>query len=69
MKKLSIYKKIFALLICLSLVLSMSLSAFAGEAGEGVIDPSALQKLVDDFVAERGIEPKNFSVGYVYTAT
>ena len=69
MKKLSIYKKIFALLICLSLVMSMSLSSFAEEAAEGVIDPAALQKLVDDFVAERGLDPKNFSVGYVYTAT
>ena len=70
MKKLSIYRSIFALVLFMSMFVSMSCAAFADDAAaEGVIDPEALQTLVDDFVAERGLDPKNFSVGYVYTAT
>jgi len=69
MKKLSLYRRIFSLLLCLALFLGMGCSAFADDSAEGVIDPAALQQLVDDFVAERGLNPKNFSVGYVYTAT
>lgn len=67
---LSIYKKIISLLLCAVLFSACALPAFADDAaGEGVIDPVALQKLVDDFVKERGIKPENFSIGYVYTAT
>lgn len=69
MKKLSLYKRIFSLFLCLALFLGMGLNAFAEDTAEGVIDPDALQQLVEDFVAERGLNPKNFSVGYVYTAT
>ena len=70
MKKLSIYRSIFALVLFMSMFVSMSCAAFADDAAEeGLIDPEALQTLVDDFVAERGLDPKNFSVGYVYTAT
>ena len=69
MKKLNIYKKIISLALCLALILSLSLSAFADEADGGVIDPAALQKLVEDFVAERKLNPENISVGYVYTGT
>lgn len=70
MKKLSIYRSIFALALCMSMFVSMACAAFADDAAaEGLIDPEALQALVDDFVAERGLDPKNFSIGYVYTAT
>ena len=69
MKKLSLYKRIFSLILCLALFLATGLSAFADDTANGVIDPAALQQLVDNFVAERGLNPKNFSVGYVYTAT
>ena len=70
MKTLSIYKRIFSLLLCLMLFAGASLPAFADDSSnQGVIDPAALQKLVDDFVQERGIKPENFSIGYVYTAT
>ena len=69
MKKLSLYRRIFSLLLCLTLFMGIGSAAFADNGEEGVIDPAALQQLVDDFVAERGLDPKNFSVGYVYTAT
>lgn len=69
MKKLSLYKRIFSLILCLALFLAIGLNAFADDTANGVIDPAALQQLVDDFVAERGLNPKNFSVGYAYTAT
>ena len=68
MKKFSAYKRIFALLLCMVLFAGFSSAAFADEP-TGVIDPEALQTLVDDFVQERGINPERFSVGYVYTAT
>lgn len=69
MKKLDLYKRLFSLLICLALIFSVSLSAFADDGDEGVIDPAAIEKLVGDYMAANSIDPKNFSVGYVYTAT
>ena len=55
--------------MCLSLFLCLSATAFADDASDSFIDPAALQQLVDEFVEERGLNPDNFSVGYVYTAT
>lgn len=69
MKKLSLYRRIFSLILCLSLFLSLSATALADDAADSFIDPDALQQLVDDFVEERGLNPDNFSIGYVYTAT
>ena len=46
-----------------------SLSAFADDGTDSLIDSAAIQQMVDSFVAERGINPENFSIGYVYTAT
>ena len=37
--------------------------------GVGFLNESEMTKMVDDFVAERGIDPKNFAVGFCYTAT
>ncbi len=69
MKSHDLYKRISALLVCLVLFMAGSLSAFAAEDSGGVTDPEAMQKLVEDFIAERGIQPERFSIGYVYTAT
>lgn len=69
MKKLRIYKRIFSLLLCMGLFFGLSAAAFADDGTEGVIDPAALQKMVEDFISQQDIDPKNFSVGYVYTAT
>jgi len=69
MKKHHLYKRILSLLICLVLFTAGSVSAFADEAEEGVLDPDAMQQMVEDFIAERGINPERFSIGYVYTAT
>ena len=69
MKKLSLYRRIFSLLLCLSLFAGLSATAFADDAADSFIDSEALQKMVEDFVAERSIDPDNFSVGYVCTAT
>ena len=69
MKKLSLYRRIFSLFLCLALFMGIGSAAFADNGEEGVIDPDALQQLVDDFVTQQGLDPKNFSVGYVYTAT
>jgi len=69
MKKHHLYKRILSLLICLVLFTAGSASAFADETEEGVLDPDAMQQMVEDFIAERGINPERFSIGYVYTAT
>jgi len=66
---LSIYKRIISLTLCLLLFTGCAAPAFAEDTAEGVIDPEAMQKLVEDFIAERGINPENFSIGYVYTET
>ena len=68
MKKLNIYKKIFTLLVCMALFLSCCTPAFA-DSGDGVLDEAALQKMLEDFISENGLDPKNFAVGYVYTGT
>ena len=69
MKTFSIYRRIFALLLCLALFSGFSASVFADSGTDGFIDPDALQKLVDDYAKERGVDPKAFSVGYIYLAT
>ena len=69
MKKLGIYKNIISLLLCLGLFMGLSLSAFADDGTDSLIDSAAIQQMVDSFVAERGLNPENFSIGYVYTAT
>ena len=69
MKNLSIYKRIFSLLLCVVLFAGFSLTALADNAEDGFIEPDALQKLVEDYITQKDINPKNISVGYVYTAT
>ncbi len=69
MKKRVLYKRIFSLLVCLVLFTAGAFSAYAAEDAEGVLDPAAMQQLVEDFLSQRGIQPERFSIGYVYTAT
>ena len=69
MKKTLLYKRIVSLVMCLVLFAAFGMTAFADDSADGVIDPAALQKLVEDFIAEKEINSKNFSVGYVYTGT
>ena len=70
MKRFKIYNKILSLMLCLVLFVTASAAAYADDtAPEGVLDPDAMEKLVEDFIAQRGIRPENFSIGYVYTAT
>ena len=45
--------------------------AEAEAAGEdyGILDPEELTKMLENFLGERGISSKNFSLGFCYTAT
>ncbi|MBQ5405839.1 MAG: serine hydrolase [Oscillospiraceae bacterium] len=68
-------KRLLAVLLCLA-VLGGSF-AFAdaeipaAEAAEdpGILDPAALQQIVDDYCRSKGLDPENLSVGFCYTAT
>ena len=69
-------KRILALLLCLALL--GGTAAFAdGEEGPapaqeedyGILDPAALQQIVEDYCAGRGLNKENMSVGFCYTAT
>ena len=66
-------KRLLALL--LSLALLGSAAAFAeGEIPAetedyGILDPDALQQIVDDYCREKGLKAENLSVGFCYTAT
>ena len=69
-------KRILALLLCLALL--GGAAAFAdGEEGPapapeedcGILDPAALQQLVEDYCARKGLNKENMSVGFCYTAT
>jgi beta-lactamase class A len=68
-------KRLFALLLCL--ILLCPAAAFAeGESAPaaeeedyGILDPAALQQLVDDYCARKGLSKENLSVGFCYTAT
>lgn len=68
MKRFGIYRKALTLLMCAAVFISCAMPAFADDT-DGVIDEAKLQQMLDDFVAQRGIKPEDFSVGYVYTAT
>ena len=35
----------------------------------GILEPEALQKLVEDYCAKRGLKAENMSIGYCYTPT
>ena len=62
-----ILRSVVPLLLCLSLLVSAAASAEEGQ--NGFIDEEELQRIVETYINEHGINPGHFSVGYVYTAT
>lgn len=68
MKKL---RSIFAFILALSCLLSVSVLAFADDSAEKpqLIDPEELEQITRDFIEEYKLHENNFSVGYCYTAT
>ena len=55
------------LLLCLSLLAGVPASA--EETNTGFLDEAELQRIVETYIHDHGINPEHFSVGYVYTAT
>ncbi|MBO6041221.1 MAG: hypothetical protein J6P58_08410 [Oscillospiraceae bacterium] len=70
-----VFKRLLALLLCLLLLCPAAAFAdgetapAAEEEDYGILDPAALQKLVDDYCARKGLTRENMSVGFCYTAT
>ena len=70
-----VFKRLFALLLCLVLLCPAAAfaegetSPAAEEEDYGILDPAALQQLVDDYCARKGLSKENMSVGFCYTAT
>ncbi len=67
-------KRILALLLCLALL--GGTAAFAEgnyippeEEDYGILDPDALQQIVDAYCDRKGLNRENISVGFCYTAT
>ena len=65
-------KRLLALLLCFALL--GTTAAFAEEedpAAEdyGILDPAALQQIVDDYCRSKGLNSENLSVGFCYPAT
>lgn len=76
--------RLFALLLCVLLFAAIPAQALAENVGSaapaaetrtdasvdgGIIDADKLREMTDAFLSERNIDPKDFSLGYVYTAT
>lgn len=59
------------MLLCLMMFAAMPVSALADDTsdGTGIIDAQKLNEMTERFLSERGIDPKNFSLGFCYTAT
>ena len=70
-----VFKRLLALLLCLILLCPAAAFAegetapAAAEEDYGILDPAALQKLVDDYCERKGLDRENMSVGFCYTAT
>ena len=67
-------RKLFPLLLCLILLLSLVPAALAEDAGapqESILDEEALDQWIRDYLSAHGIGGGNqiFSVGFCYTAT
>lgn len=69
-------QKILALLLCLALLGGTAAfaegetaSAAAEEEDYGILDPEALQQIVDDYCAAKNLKKEDMSVGFCYTAT
>ena len=70
-KKRMNFRRLLSLLLCLMMFAAMPVSALADDAAEdtGIIDAQKLNEMTESFLSERGIDPKNFSLGFCYTAT
>lgn len=68
-------KRLLALLLCLLLLCPASAFAegetapAAEEEDFGILDPAALQQIVDGYCERKGLNRENMSVGFCYTAT
>ncbi len=77
-------KRVFAGLLCLALVFALSVPVFAEEISaelptasepaapvfEGsILDSAAIEKMVDDYLARKGIGKDRVGIGFCYTAT
>ncbi len=64
-----------AFLLCFALLCPAALAEEAGEAvataqeDYGILDADALQAMVEEYCAKRGLRQENMSVGYCYTPT
>lgn len=59
---------LLAILLCLALLLPLYASAEEDQA-EPLLDPAALQQMVESYLTEHKLNPEQISIGYVYTAT
>ena len=66
------FRRLLSLLLCLMMLASIPVSALADDtaaADTGIIDAQKLNEMTESFLSERGIDPKDFSLGFCYTAT
>ena len=65
------FRRLLSLLLCLMMFAAMPVSALADDAAAdtGIIDAQKLNEMTESFLSERGIDPKDFSLGFCYTAT
>ncbi len=69
-KRRTNFRRLLSLLLCLMMLSAMPVSALADDAADtGIIDAQKLNEMTESFLSERGIDPKNFSLGFCYTAT
>ncbi len=62
-----ILRSVLPLLLALSLL--VSIPAMAEEGESGFFDMQELQRIVETYINDHGINPEHISVGFVYTAT
>ena len=70
-KRRTNFRRLLSLLLCLMMFAAMPVSALADDAATdtGIINAQKLNEMTESFLSERGIDPKNFSLGFCYTAT
>ena len=70
-KRRTNFRRLLSLLLCLMMFAAMPVSALADDAAAdtGIINAQKLNEMTESFLSERGIDPKNFSLGFCYTAT
>ena len=74
MKTRRLFTQILAIALCLAMLCPMAALAedvktASGSDSYAVIDPAALQKLVEEYAAAKGYNKNNISVGYCYLDT